>query len=434
MDQNTASLVNLILAVDLAEREDLIARARSAFLDYAAALLAARDIPAAKKLRRLSEAENTRAAEALLYGFGSHYLDYDDAQANLRGHFSTVIYSALLAVANAKDSAADFLAAYVAGAELEGLLGEQLNPAHRNQGWHSTGTIGVLGAAAAIGRLRRLQTLELAQLLSLSATQSGGMLFESGSEAKPLHAGFAAAAAVRAYQLLKLGITARTNPFNDDNGWLRTIGGIALDLERIESAWLRPGQLISPGLWMKKHQYCSAAICALAGVKQLYKEGLRLEQLASLEFHFPTGADAALHYQRPQTGKEGQFSVEYPAWQVLMFGAVDDELFQLSEVPAEFLAALPKFRRVYDVPPVAKTVRLTPVTATSLDGRRWSADVRDPAGSPTNPFTYEQQLAKLSAASNAEWAEAFGRLVYDSDKIGMSVALYRLKDYFAAGR
>ena len=69
-----------------------------------------------------SDSTVKRADKALYYGFASHYLDFDDAQANLAGHFSTVLYSALLAVLDPTDTWHDFLRAYIIGAELEGSL------------------------------------------------------------------------------------------------------------------------------------------------------------------------------------------------------------------------------------------------------------------------------------------------------------------------
>ena len=100
----------------------------------------------------------------------------------MAGHFSTVLYSALLAVLEPTDTWNEFFRAYIIGAELEGIIGSLINPAHRTQGWHSTGTVGVIGAAAAIGVLRGLHGESLAQLLSLAATQSAGMFFQSGTD------------------------------------------------------------------------------------------------------------------------------------------------------------------------------------------------------------------------------------------------------------
>ena len=103
----------------------------------------------------------------------------------------------------------DYFRAYIIGAELEGIIGSLINPAHRTQGWHSTGTVGVIGAAAAIGALRGLHGESLAQLLSLAATQSAGMFFQSGTDGKPLHAGLAARNGVWAYKLLQQDVYKR---------------------------------------------------------------------------------------------------------------------------------------------------------------------------------------------------------------------------------
>ena len=399
MDQNTTAVVRLIEATELSGRDDLIAQAKRAFLDYLAALLAARREPAVENLRQMTD-EGRASDRARLYGFASHYLDFDDAQANIAGHFSTVLYSVLLAVARPDDAVCDFLAAYIAGAELEGLLGARINPEHRRQGWHSTGTVGTLGAAAAIMRLRRLTGERAAEVLSLAGTQSAGMAFEAGSDGKPLHAGFAAEHAVTAFHLVEAGMNARTNLFDDVTGWLAvfTDGQRCLDVVRMQQEWLQPGQILEPGLWMKRHMYCSAAICAADGAEELYRQGLRMADVRSITVPFPPGADRALRYTRPQTGREGQFSVEFIIWQILQHGRIEDAYFRQSTVPQAFLEALPKFRRAYDVPAMQLSERAVPLTAETVDGRHWQVDVREPQGSPARPLTIAQQKEKLEMA------------------------------------
>ena len=412
MDENTRTVVELVTETDLSGRDDLTGQAGKAFLDYLAALFAARREPAVRRL--LPGIRRGRPEDkALAYGFASHYLDYDDAQANIAGHFSTVLYSALLAAARPEDTVRDFLAAYVAGAELEGLLGACLNPAHRQQGWHSTGTIGPLGAAAAIIRLRHLSGEQAAMVLSLAATQSSGMAFEAGSDGKPLHAGFAASHALAAWRLVaEYGLSARTNIFQDETGWLAVFsnGQQRFDEASWRRCWLQPGQILEPGLWMKRHRYCSAAICAADGAAKLYEQGVRLGDISRVLIHFPPGADRALRYEKPQTGREGQFSAEYVVWQILAHGGIDDAYFQLPEVPAEFLAALPKFQRVYDVGKLPLSVRAVPVTAIMKDGTRHHIDIRDPQGSPANPLTLAQEEEKVSAAWESPLA---ARLIHE---------------------
>lgn len=486
MDSVTQTIVNYIEQTDVANREDLLAVARIAFLDYLASLAAAESENNVQDLARfvgtnryidahdrddlisailngdaVSKAQIVFTAEsvsktksvskpdkALYYGFASHYLDFDDAQANLAGHFSTVLYSALLAVLDPTDTWNEFFRAYIIGAELEGIIGSLMNPAHRTQGWHSTGTVGVIGAAAAIGALRGLHGESLAQLLSLAATQSVGMFFQSGTDGKPLHAGLAARNGVWAYELLQhTSLQTSTKPFDAERGWFKTIGNITVTSDDIASRWLAPGQLIEPGLWMKVHPYCSAAICGAEAAEivahRIYISSLSVSKhckdspdvdeqdkrrlsaisdsrsvLADTEkeekinlcaatdlflwndidrvtVHFPPGADAALSYTSPTTGREGQFSIEYVVYQVLAYGAVQDELFKTDIIDQKVRDYMSRIERVYDLPKVSQTERITKVTITLKNGDTFTEAVNNPKGSPNNPLTIEDIRIKL---------------------------------------
>ena len=430
MDSVTQTIVNYIEQTDVTNREDLLSVARIAFLDYLASLAPAETEQAVQDLARFigTNGENvSKADKALYYGFASHYLDFDDAQANLAGHFSTVLYSALLAVLEPMDTWHEFLRAYIIGAELEGIIGSLINPAHRTQGWHSTGTVGVIGAAAAIGALRGLHGESLAQLLSLAATQSAGMFFQSGTDGKPLHAGLAARNGVWAYELLQhTSLKTSTKPFDPERGWFKIIGKTTITSNDIASRWLAPGQLIDPGLWMKVHPYCSAAICGAEAAEvvahRLYtsssyvskhnylspdtedQDQCRLcttpnfslwDEIDRVTVHFPPGADAALRYTSPTTGREGQFSIEYIVYQVLAYGAVQDELFKIDIIDSSIRDYMSRIERVYDLPKVSQTERITKVTVILKNGDTFTETVNNPKGSPKNPLTMEDICIKL---------------------------------------
>ena len=449
MDSVTQTIVNYIEQTDVSNREDLLLVARIAFLDYLASLAPAESEQAVYDLACFIGTNQDRTVnadghegnltvkgtdKALYYGFASHYLDFDDAQANLAGHFSTVLYSALLAVLEPTDRWHDFLRAYIIGAELEGIIGSLINPAHRTQGWHSTGTVGVIGAAAAIGALRGLHGESLAQLLSLAATQSAGMFFQSGTDGKPLHAGLAARNGVWAYELLQhTSLQTSTKPFEPERGWFKTIGNITVTSNDIASRWLAPGQLIDPGLWMKVHPYCSAAICGAEAAEtvahRIYtsssyvskhynvspdaeeqgKRRLCATLVSSLwndidrvTVHFPPGADAALRYTAPTTGREGQFSIEYIVYQVLAYGAVQDELFKIDTIDQSVRDYMSRIERVYDLPKVSQTERITKVTVTMKNGDTFTETVNNPKGSPNNPLTLEDIRIKLGLTLQAD--------------------------------
>ena len=497
MDLVTQTIVNYIEQTDVTNREDLLSVARIAFLDYLASLAPAEEEQAVQDLARFIGADQNitvnqdtstnqnktahvdgyesnstvrRADKAMYYGFASHYLDFDDAQANLAGHFSTVLYSALLAVLEPNDTWHDLLRAYIIGAELEGIIGSLINPAHRTQGWHSTGTIGVIGAAAAIGALRGLHGESLAQLLSLAATQSAGMFFQSGTDGKPLHAGLAARNGVWAYELLQhTSLQTSTKPFDPERGWFKTIGNITVTSNDIASRWLAPGQLIDPGLWMKVHPYCSAAICgaeaaetvahriytsssyvskhynvspdaAEQGKHRLCATSDSLPVFANTEneekcnlcadsdlflwddiervtVHFPPGADVALRYTAPTTGREGQFSIEYIVYQVLAYGAVQDELFKLEAIDQSVRDYMNRIERVYDLPKVSQSERITKVTVTMKNGDTFTETVNNPKGSPNNPLTLEDIRIKLGLTLETKQIDRMIEAFTNTDKV-----------------
>ena len=452
MDLVTQTIVNYIEQTDVTNREDLLSVARIAFLDYLASLAPAETEQAVQDLALSigTNGENvSKADKALYYGFASHYLDFDDAQANLAGHFSTVLYSALLAVLDPTDTWHDFLHAYIIGAELEGIIGSLINPAHRTQGWHSTGTVGVIGAAAAIGALRGLHGESLAQLLSLAATQSAGMFFQSGTDGKPLHAGLAARNGVWAYELLQYTLLqTSTKPFDPERGWFKTIGNITVTSNDIVSRWLAPGQLIDPGLWMKVHPYCSAAICGAEAAEtvahRIYtsssyvskhynvspdaeEQGKRRlcatlvsslwEDIDRVTVHFPPGADAALRYTAPTTGREGQFSIEYIVYQVLAYGAVQDELFKIDTIDQSVRDYMSRIERFYDLPKVSQTERITKVTVTLKNGETFTETVNNPKGSPNNPLTLEDIRIKLGLTLETKQIDRMIEAFTNTDKV-----------------
>ena len=481
MDSVTQTIVNYIEQTDVTNREDLLSVARIAFLDYLASLAPAENKQAVRDLARFIGAKSSigsdvghvmnstvlsgkvisegkidlaienvfKADKALYYGFASHYLDFDDAQANLAGHFSTVLYSALLAVLEPTDTWNEFFRAYIIGAELEGIIGSLINPAHRTQGWHSTGTVGVIGAAAAIGALRGLHGESLAQLLSLAATQSAGMFFQSGTDGKPLHAGLAARNGVWAYELLQhTSLKTSTKPFDPERGWFKIIGKTTVTSNDIASRWLAPGQLIDPGLWMKVHPYCSAAICGAEAAEivahRLYtsssyvskhnylspdteeQDQCRLcttpdfslwDEIDRVTVHFPPGADAALRYTSPTTGREGQFSIEYIVYQVLAYGSVQDELFKIDAIDTDVRDCMSRIERVYDLPKVSQTERITKVTVTLKNGDTFTETVNNPKGSPKNPLTMEDIRIKLGLTLEADQIDRVIEAFTHTDKV-----------------
>ena len=130
---------------------------------------------------------------ALVNGTAAHALDFDDNFDPAKAHATAVLAPAILALAEQEGaSGRACLDAYIAGLQILGRVGQGVNPAHRNRGWHATATVGTIGAAAACARLLRLDAETAGHALSIATSMAAGFMSQFGTMTKPVHAGLAA--------------------------------------------------------------------------------------------------------------------------------------------------------------------------------------------------------------------------------------------------
>ncbi len=163
---------------------------------------------------------------ALVNGTAAHALDFDDNFDPAKAHATAVLAPAILAVAEAEGaSGRQCLDAYIAGLQILGRVGQGVNPAHRNRGWHATATVGAIGAAAACARLLSLDAQTAAHAISISTSMAAGFMSQFGTMTKPLHAGLAAKSGVMAASLARAGIDAGKDTLDGPTGMNRLMVG-----------------------------------------------------------------------------------------------------------------------------------------------------------------------------------------------------------------
>lgn len=135
-------------------------------------------------------------AAALINGTLAHSLDFDDTHAQGSLHSSAPIVPAALAAAEMSDSSGkDFIAAVVAGYEVQIRLSLALGPSdHYDRGYHPTATCGVFGAAVAAGKLLGLDADGLENAFGVALSQAAGSMqfLADGAWTKRSHVGQAA--------------------------------------------------------------------------------------------------------------------------------------------------------------------------------------------------------------------------------------------------
>ena len=347
---------------------------------------------------------------AMVNGTAAHALDFDDNFDPSKAHASAVLVPAVLALAEQEGaSGAACIDAYVTGLQIMGRVGQGVNPAHRNRGWHATSTTGAIGAAAACARLLRMEQREAAFALSIATSMAGGFMSQFGTETKPLHAGLAAKAGVMAASFARVGLDAGLETLDGPRGMNRLMVGPDLEELRANLTHIEHGQtlrfetgnvgepllLLSSGLKVKRFPNCGSAHRAMDGLLALREQhGFGAEDIAEVRVSAPASHLANLMYEDPRTPAQAKFSLEYALAMIALHGhcALSDFAEEAVAAP-EARAFFPRVHRN----PVDKGEGEFPtrVEVTLKDGSTHRIDVEMPVGSLAAPLSQRQYATKF---------------------------------------
>ena len=193
---------------------------------------------------------------AFINGVSAHVLELDDGHRKAQIHLGAVIFPVALALCESYDlSGKEFLEAVMVGYEVGILLGQIVNPQHRNKGFHTTGTIGTFVACAVASKVLKLDENQILNALGLSGTQAAGLLESDhgGSMGKSLHIGKAVYNGILSAYLAKNGFTGSGTIFEGDEGFLRTM--VSDDLS-FEDVLKDVGEVRVRDIYFKKYPFC----------------------------------------------------------------------------------------------------------------------------------------------------------------------------------
>ncbi len=249
----------------------------------------------------------TLQTAALVNGAAGHALDFDDTHTAM-GHPSVPVIPALLALAESSGAEGEaFLAALVAGIEMECRLGLLCGQGHYAAGFHSTATFGTFGAAAACAHLLGLDEEAWLHAMGLAGTQAAGLKSGFGTMAKPLHAGRAASAGLLAAKLARGGFTAQPAILEVEQGFAATHACN----EPTEAALAsQPEHLLVRDTLFKYHAACYLTHAAIEAARLLREQhGVDPEKIERVEVQVNPALLGVCNIQEPATGLEGKFSL-----------------------------------------------------------------------------------------------------------------------------
>jgi 2-methylcitrate dehydratase PrpD len=270
-------------------------------------------------------------AQVFLAAARSHVTETDDLhRASVTHPGCVVIPVALLLGHDRGASGHEALRATLAGYEVMTRVGEALGAGHYRL-FHNTATAGVFGSAAAAASLLDLDEDGWVWALGSAGTQAAGLwqFNEEGAMSKPLHAGHAAAAGLRAALLAAAGLTGAERILEGEKGLFRALcpdarpGAVLADA----AGWKLPETSMKPYPCCRHvHPAVDAAleVRALAG---LDREGGGDAVAAVRIWSYPAALDVT-DRQDPGTPHEARFSLQYAVVRTLLHGRPGLDAFE----------------------------------------------------------------------------------------------------------
>lgn len=193
--------------------------------DWLGSYVAGRAAPTGRLLTDYGRRAADLESRVFLASALSHVTETDDLHRASVTHPGCVVIPVALLLGYARGLRGHaILRAVLVGYEVMTRVGEALGPAHYRI-FHNTATAGVFGSAAAAASLLDLDEDRWTWSLGNAGTQAAGLwqFNEEGAMSKPLHAGHAATAGLRAALLAAEGFTGPEAILEGDKGFFHAL-------------------------------------------------------------------------------------------------------------------------------------------------------------------------------------------------------------------
>jgi 2-methylcitrate dehydratase PrpD len=370
---------------------------------------------------------------ALINGAASHVAEQDDVHNGAVFHPATVVFPAVLAVAQAEDaSGRDLLVAAIAGYEVGIRVGEFLGRSHYKI-FHTTGTAGTLASAAAVSRLLELDADATQHALGSAGTQAAGLweFLRDAADSKQLHTAKAAADGLLSAYLARSGVTGARRILEGTQG---LAAGMSTDADpsrltdRLGTRWA------TIETSYKLHASCRHTHPAADALLSLMEqERLSHDQIARVTARVHQGAiDVLGQVTEPTNVHQAKFSMGTVLGLIAVHGSASLDDFEHGLDDARVAALRDRVRMVLDGEVDSAYPRrwLGRVDVETTDGRMLRGRVDVPKGDPGNSLSRAELAEKAirlarhgGSATEAEVRGAIDRIrgLDSADRVGRLV-------------
>ena len=325
--------------------DEAVHLARRCVLDGLAVMLAGSEQPALEILERyigkIGGVEESRLLgfasrrvpahlAALWHGLAGHAMDWDDTQLSenkgraygLLTHPTIPPLAACLAISDMLGGVDGkrFLAAFVAGFEVECKIAEAINPDHYMKGFHSSGTIGTFGSAVAAAKLLGLEARAMARAVGIAASMASGIRVNFGTMTKPLHVGRSSENGVTAALLAGDGFTADEEALDGKWGFF-SVAGRGGEPELVTGRFGAPLTIISPGVSIKPYPCGVLTHPSMDAMGKLMRDnGLGADDIERVTLYAGTNILGPIRFELANTELEGKFCMAFLLAAIIVAG------------------------------------------------------------------------------------------------------------------
>ena len=365
------------------------------------------------------------AAAAFANGTRSHALDFDDTHEAGICHVSTVVAPAAIAVAEAEGCIGkEVLDAYLLGSEVALRIAVAAAPGLYTRGFHPTSVCGAFGAAAAASRLLGLSSELTTQALGIVGSFASGLLeyLADGSGTKPLHAGWAAQAGVKAAALASAGVTGPASVIEGRFGLLRSHVDTHPDLRAVTEGLGERWEILEVSI--KPYPACHFVHAVTWAVAQLAEQHrLDADDVIEVEARIPAEGVPIVFEpvdvkRSPATPHAAKFSAPFTIAHQLVHGEVSLSSFSESRISAPEVLAVASRIQGGAWQSGAPPSRFAGAVSVHTRRDTFTLEVPHTPGSPGNPMSNASVMDKFR--SNAR--RALPQMVVD-DLLGSLLAL-----------
>lgn len=360
--------------------------------------------------RLLSGGRASATSAAFFNGFAVHCLEWDAVHEGAVVHALSVVTAALLAQSD-RGGGSDpeaMLTALAVGVDLASGLGIA---ATGPMAFFRPASAGVIGAALACARVTDLPREKYADVMGLAYSFAGGTMqaHVEASIALPLQIANAARAAITAVALVEQGMDGPHDALEGPFGYAKLIE--PLDLTRytndLGNIWRISEVAIKP------FPSGRASHGALGELEALYRDGLRLENVAKVDLFAPPLIERLVGrpYKPGMTAAYARLCLGILASLMLRDGVIDPDLFDGDALHAPELVELAGDVSVQlDGNPNGNAMAPQRLVVTKRDGSVIERTISANLGSIAHPMSAEQSDVKYALCRKLASAEADPRI------------------------